>query len=377
MLNTNCEDTANPGGGVIGNWIRKIAGDNTKFDGFVQSRLSLSKSNGFIMLPVKMTDVDTDFIIGVSKYQYNPAEEFTLDKFICAIYSDSAANMWKIKYGNTIANFTKLSDGTTNAKTQNSTVVCISWGTVNGVPKIRFYLRESSNNIFAGPAYYTDFLNFDLADYADSQNYLTISMKQANVVYFGYSGLSQANGAAMASTMNAFEQVEDNTLHILPLLRNVVRVNADLEDPSLGAYSDKYRYLFFNSDLGKLLGFVMNGLAIECLPGNSVKIADDETNIIKMSGFAPKNLVLTVPSLDLESYQNYGYKTNILAVVPNSDRSNYELSYKVNEKVFIRLRNRDVQDIPFIVIRLTDDSGMVFNVGKNTFILTLIIDDEI
>jgi hypothetical protein len=121
----------------------------------------------------------------------------------------------------------------------------------------------------------------------------------------------------------------------------------------------------------------MNGLAIECLPGNSVKIADDETNIIKMSGFAPKNLVLTIPSLDLESYQNYGYKTNILAVVPNSDRSNYELSYKVNEKVFIRLRNRDVQDIPFIVIRLTDDSGMVFNVGKNTFILTLIIDDEI
>ena len=388
----NVVDNANPGGGVDPNttFYLKNAGDAAQFDGVMQSRFALSKSNCKISATFKTTIANgaSDWIIGVSKIQYTDGAVFDLDKYYIALYSTSTVGETRywVKIGsNAPVQFTPAV-GAGSTKTTNITTFALSWGvltdTVSGSvsPKLVVSVKDGNRNALYN-ATRTNIYDFNFLEYVSSPNYFTCSAKQLNNLYILHD-LPANDNQALAMVLSAFETKLSGTNTVVETIPNSIRKDhitvdySDYENVENLQIDTNYRTFIFDSLLNEVLGFNMSGIVYPSKAGNSALISENNIpDFITMTGFSPKNLIVQLPMLDIESYSNTG-RHNVLAVVPNSDRNNYDLSYKVNEKLFIALKNKKPDTINSMRIVITNDDGEIFPVSRNTLNVALVITDD-
>jgi hypothetical protein len=296
-----------------------------------------------------------------------------LDDFLFAVYSVAGNNKFRVKYGDTTEDF-RTTTNTNFVKNGNDTSIAIAWGGVkNGggetiATGVRFGIQSNANPV--PQANYSRIYDLDKYMMTSSKTYLTIAAKQNNKFYYSYNTPTAIKN--LSATYDAYTTIDPITKYTLRILPD------NIEHNDLGlTYNPAHRYFKFTSELNQMLGFNMENHIYNSPAGDNMLQSDEKIDLfIKLTLFGPKNLVVEVPSLDIESYQNYGFKKNIIASIPYLDRNNYDLSYKVHEKVFVSLRNKDTQDLSSIRIKVTNEMGDKFNVDKNTLNLTLVIDDE-
>lgn len=375
ILRSNYSITETVGG--VDNWAVKNAGAETDFNGFTQSLLPLSRSNGKIEIKTVIQNDATfntsEFIVGVTKKKVNDGTILTLDDFLFAVYSVAGNDKFRIKCGNINENF-RTSANAEFTKNANNTNIAITWGGITDADGnttgggVKFGIQSNVNLVQR--VNYSNVYELDKYLMTDSKNYLTIAAKQNDKFYYAYNTPTEAaNLKAVYDVYTTIDPITNNTLRVIP---------DNVEHNDLGlSYVPNNRYFKFTSELNRMLGFNMQNFMYHPPGGDSMLESDEKIDgFIKLTGFGPKNLVVEVPSLDIESYQNFGFKKNIIASIPNLYRENYDLSYKVHEKVFVNLRNKDIQDLSSIRIKVTNERGDKFNVDKDTLNLTLVIDDE-
>lgn len=353
---TNNINKAKAIGGQTGTFAGKEGGDNLEFDGYLMNRNPLSRSNGYVKYELITSDATAENIVGFTKKGFSTASTLELDDFYFAIYSKPGeANFW-IK-NNDVEEELLDNAALPIAITTNLTNFAIYWGG-SGV------FEEVSNIQIDIGAQATDVLEFDGRYHSATPSYFAMSTKENSTYYIGYTGADQN----IDYVQDAF-QTTDTDHHVVEI------APLRLYQNTIDAYNGNSRYFIFTTTLGELLGFP-DSRVIQGLPGDNTFSADKEIKpFISMTGFSPKNLIVQLPNMDIESISSTG-KRNIIAVIPNSDRSNYDLSYKVNEKLFINLKNKKPDTLSSLRVVVTDDLGFIFNVVPSTLNVALVLADD-
>jgi hypothetical protein len=145
-------------------------------------------------------------------------------------------------------------------------------------------------------------------------------------------------------------------------------------DP-LGIDTDT-RQLLFDSALCDILGFYNQNVIISGNAGDDEFLADiPMPNYNELLGLKPSPVIVSLPNVPVQSYQNIQYNQNVIKILNNYTLNGYQLSYSSENPVFIGLRNHNEHDLTQIAVKLTDESNNVFDVVANSLNVTLLIDD--
>ena len=351
ILTNNINKTKTwPSSTPAGTWAGKEGGTNTTFDGYITTRLALSRSNNLIKFSLKTTDDTAEMMVGITKKQFTNGTTYELADFDYCFFTKAGSDEIWIKYGDVEELFEDSVSGNNFTTTTDPTVFKINMG-------------EGSITFIIGNAF-TETYEMDGKAYADTPNFLCLSTKQNSTYYIGYTTTAQD----ISFVQDAFQTTDANN-HVIEVIPSTVIHN------SLGAYASVNRYFLFPDNLATLLEFHRNIVLVAPSGDNILEGAHEIKPFISLTGWGPDNIHVQVVNLDLESHSNYGTK-NILSVVPNADREDYNLSYKVNEKLFINLNNKEAQNISNLRIVVTDDLGFIFNIVPNTLSLALVFMDD-
>ena len=358
----NAVVNGSPGGGIAGAFAVKTgaAGDVTKFDGIVQTKQGVSKSNGEIDFRVYFTNINTDVIFGLTKSGIAGTPEMGLDQYYAAIYSKVGDNTLWIKYGGV----EKQNIKTENKKKKKKITTRIDFSIIYGGGLIQFYVKDVTGNITVQ----TPRLVFDSKYHASDNTFFTMATKQKDQVYMCIDG--GAAGNDFTAIMNEFAAVNEDG-HVVDDVTLTIRKYNNLQ------VNTDSRYFKFTSTLNVLLGYSYNGIIKKTPANDGSYVGDVEMpNYIILSGISPKNLVITVPSLELDSFQNFQYRQNVIATIPNQNRESYELSYQTNNPMYVDIHNKQPHDLTSLTIKVTDDENIIFNVIPDTLNITFVIHDE-
>lgn len=351
--------TGNPGG-VAGSFAVKTAGDDTKYDGIAQTKQGVSKSNGEIDFKVYFTDITAEVIFGLTKTDIAGTPEMGLDQYYAAIYSKAGDNTLWIKYDDTEEQL--LNDA--NNATMTKVTTRMNFSIIYGGDTIEFYVQDVTNNLTV-----TSTKDFNSKHHASSNSFFTMATKQKNKVFMCING--GAAGTDFKALIDEFTTLNEDG-HVVDDVTLSIRKYDNLQ------VNTASRYFKFTSTLNRILGYNYNGIIKRTPADNGSFVGDFEMpHYIALSGISPKNLVITVPSLELDSFQNFQYRQNVIATIPNqNNESSYELSYQTNNLMYIDIHNKQPHDLTLLTVKVTDDENIIFNIVPDTLNITFVIHDE-
>lgn len=341
--------------GQTGVWAVKHSGDTTL--GVLTSEEPLSKSNNKITATLKLVSVDSVFSLGVmvTDSEDNP------DPYFAGVYTVDGDDRLHVRVGTVDTVYLDNNGDEFNITAADTMKFTFFYG--NNVFYFNIesgaYDEDSIDYVFDSKRVGVEYTQFYFDTVEDDNAYLCID-----------------DNVASANTTLSFQCITSGFITLDKETRIILFENEKkIERLSLGVNTDT-RQIKFTSDLADILGFVNKNVIIYGNAGDDQFLSDvPMPNYTQLLGLRPSPIIVSLPNIPVESYQNLKYNQNVIQILNSYTLDKYQISYSANNPIFIGLRNHNEHDINQIVVKLTDESNNVFDVVPNSLNVTLLIDD--